>query len=828
MIKTKPTSPPPDGIPQITEKLAKRLYHLTQEPLIRRVGYGYLTPHRFRRILYPLAILVVLLGACCVAGVKVFHVEERLQKMLITEMEERGITISMRKISLDAFGGVVARDVQVYQTNRKMTTAVQVKSVRFGVNWFSWWRGEPIINHATLYGADLSIPLSKDTNLTLTNVNAQVEIKPQRLVISFAEASFSKLHLRLAGEIELPPGGMPDHPPTPEEMARRVEIYQKIRDELETLTSTLAVNVNFHVAADDPLSGSAQIQIETSDYNWRGIPIPRIFLSATYDDRIVRLDRATVAFTHGSLQAEGLVQIDDRKATLNFSSDVDPTLFKTVLDEKFRDQIASVYFSELPLTEGTCELNWGKGFSYFTRASFNWKNIFVDGKRIDSLHALVAYDGSRFIATDVAVKQGDGVLKGEVLLDGNRNVTGKISSSIDFTALRPLFGAGAQPFLKSLTFEEGPVIEAKISGHLPSKEELQPGVSPLDSILVQGNVALGPSSYRNGRGTETRIHELKTSFTWQNRILTLPDLSFKRTPDELATAQVIYDFRIRHVTIHNGQAHADVQKTVPIFGGKLETYTTPYRLNGFANVRAEGVIDLAEQTATDLSLDILAPGGMNYTFLGKDLQFPNIDAHLDFKGKNMKVVVHNTTTLFRGHPGGTIQLDLGQDGPPYTADFTFDGMELRDALVTYFNNNAAHGLTSGNIKITGKLNDISTIEGGGELQVKQGDVYQIPVLGGLSQVIGSILPVGFSKAENAKVKYSFDKGILTMKDLNLYSETFALIGEGTYDYMKDALDLRVRVNVRGLLGLPLFPFSKAFEYRGTGSLKAPKWEANVF
>jgi len=56
----------------------------------------------------------------------------------------------------------------------------------------------------------------------------------------------------------------------------------------------------------------------------------------------------------------------------------------------------------------------------------------------------------------------------------------------------------------------------------------------------------------------------------------------------------------------------------------------------------------------------------------------------------------------------------------------------------------------------------------------------------------------------------------------------ALIGNGNYDFVEDKIELDVRLNVRGPAGLVLFPVSKLFEYRGTGTLAQTRWEPKLF
>lgn len=816
-------------LPRMSTQMAKRFYELASQPLKKRVGYGHFKPHRFRKILYTLAALVILAALLVVGLIKYFHVEERLQQRVIAELQSRGIALTMRNVSFDLLGGVVAQDVSIFQTRENKVTALQVSRVRFTMNWLSWWRGQPLLGDATVYGAQLNFPVTSDSSVTLEKVNARVKLRPGQLLIDYAEANLSKLHLRLDGEIlmdqEMP---LSSKPPSEEELQKNMRIYEQVRAELERLSTPLEVYVKFKTSSHDPLGGSGRIHVETSDYTWQGVRLKHFLLSASYEDRLLRLERASLGLGSGGVNIQGLVNLAQRKASFNFWSDADPTQLDVLLDEKLRDQLASVEFHKAPKIEGIAEMQWEGAFTFFTRAEFDWQDMLINNQPVDRFHALVSYDGTRFMATDVLFHEPLGELKAEMLFDGDRNLSGKVSSTFDFTKLRPLFGAGAQPFLTSLWFEKGPSIDATFSGHIPLPQEVPAGRSPLDALLVQGKIVMGKAYYKNGRGTITDIHELKTSFTWQNRVLKLPDLFFRRAPEEQAKADVVYDFNVRHVFVKNGGGHVNIQKTVPIFGGKLETYTLPYRIKGLADVKVSGKIDLATEKETELNLDIQAPEGMDYDFLKKTLRFTQVDTHLDFKGKKMTLIDREGTKLFGGQLLGTLQLDLGQEGPPYIADFKLQGNELQDILTTYFGKQDAHGITSGTVHLTGRLNDVKSIEGGGELQIKDGDLYQIPVLGGLSQVIGSILPVGYSRAEKGSTKYSFKDGVLILKDLSLSSATFALIGDGTYNFVEDELDMRVRVNVRGPLGVLLFPVSKAFEYRGTGPLSQPKWEANVF
>ena len=64
-------------------------------------------------------------------------------------------------------------------------------------------------------------------------------------------------------------------------------------------------------------------------------------------------------------------------------------------------------------------------------------------------------------------------------------------------------------------------------------------------------------------------------------------------------------------------------------------------------------------------------------------------------------------------------------------------------------------------------------------------------------------------------------------DLEIGSVAFNLIANGNYDFLRDNLDMDARVNLKGPMGIVLFPVSKLFEYHGTGPLSEPVWKAKV-
>ena len=83
----------------------------------------------------------------------------------------------------------------------------------------------------------------------------------------------------------------------------------------------------------------------------------------------------------------------------------------------------------------------------------------------------------------------------------------------------------------------------------------------------------------------------------------------------------------------------------------------------------------------------------------------------------------------------------------------------------------------------------------------------------LSQVTTSDVTVGEEK--------------INTKNLKVDGAGFSLFGKGDIFFVKDKMDMSVRINARGIPGLVLFPVSKLFEYVSTGSVSKPEWRPKI-
>jgi hypothetical protein len=778
-------------------------------------------PHRFRKILYPAAALVIALFLGALFAFRYYGLPEKIRVTVEEELRKRGLAIGIRSLYLDPLGGITARDVIIYQTSRNQVTRVRVEKVRFSLNWISWWRGEPFLEAATVHDASLELPVGPGSEIRVREVYADVELLDKGLRVRSAEGRLHGFYLKAAGHLAFT-GLKESDPPTEEEMEARARLWNGIEAVLRDIRSPrpITLNLEFDTNTLDPLAGTIRLEIDGRQLSWKEWAVRSVVLRSGLSGGQVRIDTLRIALERGGLEVTGSALLDPLTADLRWSCDADPTLLEPFLPAEQRGRLPPLQFHQLPEFEGLAEYRHGAEIPLFLKGRFHWKDFSLGPERLEEMTLPFAFDGKRLLVTGLLLRAREGQqARLDFFREADGSFKGRLEANLDPTRLRALAGPGGQPLMKSLEFRQPPVVKAEFSspdGTLPS-------------LVASGTFEGKDFSYANGLGTWTSLTQVETPFTLKGTALTMPALKVVRVPGEEASASVVYDFGKKWVQVKDGRAKVIPSLIVPIFGGKVETYVKPYRFAKAPEVVCSGVFDLETHKGTDFKIALKSEEGMDYTFLGKEVRLSKIDADLFFKGTTLRIVAREPTSLFGGAVAGTMSLDLSKDGPPHVSEFTFRDLSFGDLLRTYFDKADVTGTLEGKIGLAGNLADMASLTGSGVIDVRNGDLYKIPAFGALSVLLDAIIPdAGYAKADKGHAEFTFKEGKILISKIDMTSVTMALVGSGSYDYVRDDVDLSMRVTVRGPLAIVMFPVSKFFEYRGTGRLSETKWESKVF
>jgi hypothetical protein len=152
-------------------------------------------------------------------------------------------------------------------------------------------------------------------------------------------------------------------------------------------------------------------------------------------------------------------------------------------------------------------------------------------------------------------------------------------------------------------------------------------------------------------------------------------------------------------------------------------------------------------------------------------------------------------------------------------------MDFASITKLYFNYDGSHGLLNGKFDFGGKSDDPWTLYGKGSVEVTEGNVFAIPVLGPFSGILNTIVPgMGYNVSHDGTCTFAVRDGVITTHDLLVKGKGFDMIGDGRMFFLDDRLNFAIRLNAQGLPGVLLFPVSKLLEYAGTGTLEDPSWK----
>ena len=126
------------------------------------------------------------------------------------------------------------------------------------------------------------------------------------------------------------------------------------------------------------------------------------------------------------------------------------------------------------------------------------------------------------------------------------------------------------------------------------------------------------------------------------------------------------------------------------------------------------------------------------------------------------------------------------------------------------------------------------LRGEGLIALEEGELFSVPIFGPLSPVLSAVLAsrkAGFQEAKDAFCTFDVKDGVLRTNDFLTTTPSLVFTGDAKADLNKLTLDMTIRMNARGFLGvitLPLKPFYGLFQFRGTGPMREPEWNNVMF
>jgi AsmA-like C-terminal region len=725
-----------------------------------------------------------------------------------------GFRTEIGKLSVDPFKGLVAKNVEVWETTGDARNLARIERLVVSVNFTDLLAGRVTIDHVQLDETDVSIPIGPEPDsprLDLDGVSAELFILADQMRISSFEGRVQGVKVVLSGSLQNPRAFHLQHPATQQHSQARQELLSKVIETLSTLKfpgapPELRLKI-YGDLADLSTLRISPISLRSGPIltpNWR---VDGLEAEADYEKQVVSIKRLKVRAAGGALNLSA--HWKDSVLDFELSSTLMPEPFYRMLPED--SALKDLKFAAAPQLEASGRLIHSTSpVQYDVTGAMQVGKFSFRGMDFDSFSTDFASRNGKTFLRDARLLAAGGQINANLLLSPE-DFRVHLSNTIAPTAFAPLLGKNEREALRLMDFRDAPYLQLDLRGPKPT----------FAAVSGTGFLRLGRTSMRGSSldWGQSKIEVAESAITYR-------DFSLGRGK-AVGKGTFVYDFGGQQILLDNVESTMPPVDVMMWIDPKIAEVIKPYRFRQPPKVRADGMIHMKDLRKNDLHLAIQSDIGLDYDLLNRTLKFGRTLANVDITGT--KVIANiKSAELMEGDVGVNATVSIDPADPTFGADIDIRRVNFAQLTKLYFDYEDSQGIGSGNFKFTARMGQEQQMRGDGSLRVEDGHVFAIPILGPLSEIINKMIPgAGFQTARLATADFSVGDEKINTKNLKVEGAGFSLYGYGDIFFVRDKMDMSVRINARGIPGLVLFPVSKLFEYVSTGSVSKPVWRPKI-
>jgi AsmA-like C-terminal region len=833
---------------------------------------------QFRRAMIFAALVLI----CAILWLEKIGLPDFLKQPLVETLRARGVELKFTRLRLSLVRGLVADNVRIGRTEKAGGVALSLQQAQLRLNYHALLHGQLQIDGLVLRQGKFVWPLSPTNTLVLDHVQADLRFQANDTwSLDNFQANFAGAKLSLSGDVAhaLALRNWEIFHGATNNAAVQQAGLQKIADALRQIHFTgqpqLSLTINgdardphsflIHATANipnvDSSWGLAQgIQFAAkltahagtsanSDPSWawwtnvqpyqlqwtvrasqlksEGLNAHLVSCSGFWRAPELAVTNLSAKLGGGQLNASARLDVGAHKFTFTNSSRFDLHAIAALLTPKTRDWLTQFSWRQPPSLHAGGSLI----LPAWTNRQPDWRGevqptvslagefIVTNGAfrdvAVDSARGHFSYSNLVWQLPDLIVTRPEGSLAlANIEDDSTKNYHWHLQGVLNPKALQPLLTvSNAEQSLKLLTFTQPLFLDADVWGRLYD----------YDSIGATGRMALTNFTIRG----ET-VGSVESAFRYTNRFLEFFQPQLQTGAQKMTADGIAANFNSWRIYFTNGVSTADPGAVTRAIGPKVGKVMAPYHFGQPCNVRVNGYAPLRNADDADLKFDV---DGAPLEWL--KLTTPCITGNIHWLGQTL-ILTNLTASFYGGDANGSARFDFR---PKEGADFEFvanvknaDMHRLAADLSSPTNH--LEGVLGGRFVITSaNSKDWRTWNGYGRANLHDGLIWDVPIFGIVSPVLNTIAPgLGSSRATDATARFTLTNGVAFSDDLEIRSTMVRLQYLGT-------VDLQSRVNehvtaqllrdtwvVGPLISTALWPVSKLFEYKITGTLQKPNSE----
>ena len=740
-----------------------------------------------------------------------FGVSERVAAAL----SGNGFRTEIGKLSVDPFKGLIANNVEVWEAAGDGRSLARIERLVVSVNFTDLLAGRIAVDHVQLDETDISIPMGTqpdDARLNVKGVSAELFFQGDQVRISSFEGVVQGVKVVLSGSLENLRAFHLN--PAMQQQKQQKGGQEFLSQTIETFSSLKfpGAQPELRLKLNGDLADLATLRISSISLRCGPVVTPKwqvdaIEAEAEYEKQTLSVNRLKVRASKGALNLSA--NWKDSVLDFELSSTIMPDAFWRLLpkDSPFKD----LKFAAAPQLGATGRLTHASSpVQYEITGSLQLGEFSFRGMDFNSFSTDFASSNGKIFFRDARLLAAGGQIGVNLLLAPD-DFRLRLSNTISPSAFAPLLGKKEREALKLVDFRDAPYLQLDLRGPKPD----------FAALTGTGFVRLGRTSMRGSSldWAQSKIEIAESAITYR-------DFSLGRGK-AVGKGTFVYDIGGQQVILQNVESTMPPVDVMMWIDPKIAEAIKPYRFRQPPKVHADGMVHMKDPKKNDLHLAIQSDVGLDYDLLNRTLNFGRTQAKVDISGT--KVIANiKSAELMEGDVGVNAVVSIDPADPTFGAGIDIRRVNFAQLTKLYFDYEDSVGVGSGNFKFTARMGQEQEMRGDGSLRVEDGHVFSIPILGPLSDIINKIIPgAGFQTAKLATANFTVGEEKINTKNLKVDGAGFSLFGKGDIFFVKDKMDMSVRINARGIPGLVLFPVSKLFEYVSTGSVSKPEWRPKI-
>jgi hypothetical protein len=491
-----------------------------------------------RRIL--LAVMAIVLGALvssiwyvCTKGFT-----RSWRRLIAEEFEKRGFEISLHKLALDPFRGLVAQEVKLLDVNDRRRVLATVDEMELGVNWAGAFHGRNVIDSIDLIDATLSLPLDTSRpgagTFEISKLNARVFFPPQQIYVQRAQAGVLGLQVYASGRLINPQAyhGSEDEAALAKRLTAIVDLLHTVR--FRGAAPVLALEFSGDLEKPEEIALDGRFYSE--GVKQKNYTMSQIVAQASYRNGTLELHKLSAADGKGELRASATWQPKTGKIVARLQSGMAAQDFwRAYVSETLPVPLSLTAAPKLNLTvEGA----FARRYDWSVFGHVELERFGFRGVQFRSMSGDVSWSGGRWSLRDFRLQHQSGELRGDTIVVPG-DFRARLNGSVNPRVLAPLLHEGLSEWLGRFEFVDSPAIELELQGAAPT----------LDTCTATGKIHFDRALY-DGAPAE----HFTTEVRYAARTVSLYPF---RAPDDSSDAELIFDFRTGEVRMEKKAAETD-------------------------------------------------------------------------------------------------------------------------------------------------------------------------------------------------------------------------------------------------------------------------------